>query len=69
MATGKNVGLSSGLRADMNIQRVPVDKLKPAKYNPRKDLKPGDPAYEKIRVTGKLKWQVCGKQKSLLYSK
>ena len=23
--------------------------LKPAKYNPRKDLKPGDPAYEKIK--------------------
>ena len=33
----------------MNLQRIPVDKLKPAKYNPRKDLKPGDPAYEKIR--------------------
>jgi len=26
-----------------------MDKLKPAKYNPRKDLKPGDPAYEKIK--------------------
>ena len=33
----------------MNLQRIPVSKLKPAKYNPRKDLKPGDPAYEKIR--------------------
>ena len=33
----------------MNIQKVPISKLKPAKYNPRKDLKPGDPAYEKIR--------------------
>ena len=29
--TGKH---PSGLRVDMNIQRVPVDKLKPAKYNP-----------------------------------
>ena len=35
--------------AEMNIQKVPVSKLKPAKYNPRKDLKPGDPAYEKIK--------------------
>jgi DNA modification methylase len=33
----------------MNIQRIPAEKLKPAKYNPRKDLKPGDPAYEKIK--------------------
>ncbi|MBE5809650.1 MAG: DNA modification methylase [Clostridiales bacterium] len=33
----------------MNLQRIPVDRLKPAKYNPRKDLKPGDPAYEKIK--------------------
>ena len=33
----------------MNLQRVPVEQLKPAKYNPRKDLKPGDPAYEKIK--------------------
>ena len=28
---------------------MPVTALKPAKYNPRKDLKPGDPAYEKIK--------------------
>lgn len=33
----------------MNLRRISIDKLKPAKYNPRKDLKPGDPAYEKIR--------------------
>ena len=37
------------MKTEMNIQRIPVDKLKPAKYNPRKDLKPGDPAYEKIK--------------------
>ena len=34
---------------EMNIQKVPISRLKPAKYNPRKDLKPGDPAYEKIK--------------------
>ncbi|MDL2318434.1 ParB N-terminal domain-containing protein [Eubacteriales bacterium OttesenSCG-928-A19] len=37
------------MNTQMNLQRIPVEKLKPAKYNPRKDLKPGDPAYEKIR--------------------
>ena len=32
------------MNTDMKLQKVPVEKLKPAKYNPRKDLKPGDPA-------------------------
>ena len=33
----------------MDIQKIPVEKLNPAKYNPRKDLKPGDPEYEKLK--------------------
>ena len=33
----------------MEIQKVSVEKLNPAKYNPRKDLKPGDPEYEKLK--------------------
>lgn len=37
------------MKTDMQIKRMPVTALKPAKYNPRKDLKPGDPAYEKIK--------------------
>ena len=37
------------MNTDMKLQKVPVEKLKPAKYNPRKDLKPGEPAYEKIK--------------------
>ena len=37
------------MNTQMNLQRISVDCLKPAKYNPRKDLKPGDPAYEKIK--------------------
>ena len=37
------------MNTQMNLQRISIDKLKPAKYNPRKDLKPGDPAYEKIK--------------------
>ena len=32
----------------MEIRKVPVDQLKPAKYNPRKDLQPGDPEFEKL---------------------
>lgn len=33
----------------MDIQKIPADKLKTAKYNPRKDLKPGDKEYEKLK--------------------
>lgn len=33
----------------MKIQKLSIKKLKPAKYNPRKDLKPGDPEYEKLK--------------------
>ena len=33
----------------MVIQTLPVDKFIPADYNPRKDLKPGDPEYEKLK--------------------
>ena len=33
----------------MIIEKIKIEKLNPAKYNPRKDLKPGDPAYEKLK--------------------
>lgn len=33
----------------MKYERVPVDRIKPAKYNPRKDLAPGDPEYERLK--------------------
>ena len=33
----------------MKIDRLSIDKLKFADYNPRKDLKPGDPEYEKLK--------------------
>ena len=33
----------------MNFQRLKIDTLVPATYNPRKDLKPGDKEYEKIK--------------------
>ena len=33
----------------MNIQKIQVNKLIPATYNPRKDLKPNDEEYIKIK--------------------
>lgn len=33
----------------MNIQKIEIAKLKPAEYNPRKDLKPEDEEYQKIK--------------------
>lgn len=32
----------------MDMRKIPIDKLNPAPYNPRQDLQPGDPAYEKL---------------------
>ena len=33
----------------MQIEKIRIDRLIPADYNPRKDLKPGDPEYEKLK--------------------
>ena len=33
----------------MVIRKIPIEKLNPAAYNPRKDLQPGDPEYEKLK--------------------
>ena len=33
----------------MKIQKIKIENLNPAKYNPRKDLQPGDPEYEKLK--------------------
>lgn len=33
----------------MRLETVKVSEIDPAPYNPRKDLKPGDPEYESIR--------------------
>jgi DNA modification methylase len=37
------------MKQEMIIRKVSVSEINPAKYNPRKDLKPGDPAYEKLK--------------------
>ena len=33
----------------MLIKSLPITSLKPADYNPRKDLRPGDPEYDKLK--------------------
>ena len=33
----------------MQIEKRPVGDLKAAEYNPRKDLRPGDAEYEKLK--------------------
>ena len=33
----------------MNIQKISIDRIKLAGYNPRKNLKPDDPEYEKLK--------------------
>jgi ParB-like chromosome segregation protein Spo0J len=33
----------------MEIRKIPIEQLNPAAYNPRKDLQPGDPEYEKLK--------------------
>lgn len=33
----------------MRIERISIEKVNPAAYNPRKDLKPGDPQFEQLR--------------------
>lgn len=35
-------------RTDMNIRTIPIEQLRPAPYNPRVDLKPGDAAYARL---------------------
>lgn len=37
------------MKAKLNIQEKPLDWLKPAEYNPRADLQPGDPEYENLK--------------------
>jgi len=32
----------------LQIETIPISEIKSAKYNPRKDLKPGDAEYEKL---------------------
>ena len=40
---------SSKEAVNMQLERVALSRLNPAAYNPRLDLKPGDPEYEKLK--------------------
>jgi len=33
----------------VQVSKIPTGQLNPAAYNPRKDLQPGDPEYEKLK--------------------
>ena len=33
----------------MHIQTILINQINPAPYNPREDLKPGDPEYDKLK--------------------
>jgi len=35
----------------MEIRKIPVKQINPATYNPRKDLKPGDAEYERLKLS------------------
>ncbi len=35
----------------MNIKTMRLDEINPAPYNPRKQMRPGDPGYERIRAS------------------
>lgn len=37
------------MSTSVNLREIDISAIKPAAYNPRKDLKPGDPEYDKLR--------------------
>ena len=47
------------MNTNLNMQTLPIDRLKPAKYNPRKDLKPGDTTtFRPPGSSGILLWEI-----------
>ena len=51
----------------MKIQHIPISKIQTAPYNPRVELKPGEPEYEKLKrsikefdcVEGRVREEEC----------
>ena len=33
----------------MHIESIPIERINPAAYNPRIDLRPGDPDYDRLQ--------------------
>ena len=46
--SGAFEGLSGRDVEEMKIATIPISKVHPAAYNPRKDLKPSDPEYQRL---------------------
>ena len=44
------------MKKTAELKVLPISVLKPAEYNPRKKLKPGDKEYKKIKDSEILKW-------------
>jgi len=40
----------------MEVRRMKVNEINPAPYNPRIDLKPGDPEYEALKKSIRTLW-------------
>jgi hypothetical protein len=49
IAISKTVRKSRSREVSMEFKKVFISELKPAKYNPRKDLQPNDPEYQRIK--------------------
>jgi ParB-like chromosome segregation protein Spo0J len=49
IAISKTVRKSRSREVRMEFKKVFISELKPAKYNPRKDLQPNDPEYQRIK--------------------
>ena len=49
IAISKIARKSRSREVSMEFKKVFISELKPAKYNPRKDLQPNDPEYQQIK--------------------
>jgi hypothetical protein len=43
--------LKDRIMTPFELRRLPIDRLTPAPYNPRRELKPGSPAYRKLAAS------------------
>jgi ParB-like chromosome segregation protein Spo0J len=43
--------MSAPVESSLEVRTLPLDSLRPAPYNPRRPLRPGEPAYERLEVS------------------
>ena len=48
-SSGSKADARGGVPSRLTIRRIPLSSLNPAPYNPRVQLKPGDPEFESLR--------------------